>query len=149
MNKFYTSIIVNIDGSCCEGTNLYMVSEYIEGYTLEERIREQGCVTENEALKIMDQVLEAMQYVHNYNVIRRDLKPSNIMIRKDNGKICLLDFGIAKDMKSKGLTSGMLTIGTNGYLSPEQAEGITIDSRTDIYSLGCVLYYILSVTHFF
>ncbi len=147
MNTFDHDNIVRMHASFSEGSNIYLVMEYIEGETLEKHVRDRGRLEEKDAVRILDQVLDAMQYVHSKGVIHRDIKPSNVMIRKDNGKICLLDFGIAKDLKGRGLTTGQLTIGTNGYMSPEQAEGYQVDHRTDIYSLGCVLYYMLTGAH--
>lgn len=147
MNTFDHDNIVRMYASFSEDSNIYLVMEYIEGETLEKYVRDRGRLEEKDAVRILDQVLDAMQYVHSKGVIHRDIKPSNVMIRKDNGKICLLDFGIAKDLKGRGLTTGQLTIGTNGYMSPEQAEGYQVDHRTDIYSLGCVLYYMLTGAH--
>lgn len=147
MSTFDHDNIVRMHASFSEGSNIYLVMEYIEGETFEKYVRDRGRLEEKDAVRILDQVLDAMQYVHSKGVIHRDIKPSNVMIRKDNGKICLLDFGIAKDLKGRGLTTGQLTIGTNGYMSPEQAEGYQVDHRTDIYSLGCVLYYMLTGAH--
>lgn len=123
--------------------DIYLVMEFVKGRTLEEIIRKEGALDEQRAIGIMSDVLKALAHVHQNGIVHRDLKPSNIMVR-DNGTVCLLDFGIAKDINGKGLTVGQLTIGTTGYMSPEQAEGLNIDGRSDIYSLGCVLYYLLT-----
>ena len=127
--------------------NLFLPMEFVQGKTIEQYIRQNGPMSGNKAIEVMEKVLEAMQYVHNHDCIHRDIKPSNIMIR-DDGRICIIDFGIAKDSEvgSSGKTVGRI-IGTDGYMSPEQATGLNIDIRTDIYSLGCVLYFMLTGQH--
>lgn len=126
--------------------NLYLPMEYVEGETIEHAVNYNGVFSAEKAIDLMIQILDALQYVHSRNVIHRDMKPSNIMIRP-NGKICIIDFGIAKDAKiGSGHTVGRV-IGTDGYMSPEQANGLNIDSRTDIYSLGCVFYFLLTGKH--
>ena len=123
--------------------NLYLPMEFVEGETISQHVRKYGAYSEAEGLQLMCQILDAMQYVYSQNKIHRDIKPSNIMLRPEGG-ICIIDFGIAKDTHiSTGMTVGNV-IGTSGYMSPEQATGLNIDHRTDIYSLGCLLYYILS-----
>ena len=95
---------------------------------------------------ILYQILCGMLYIHSAGVIHRDIKPSNIMLRPD-GSICVIDFGVAKDARTHtGKTIGYV-IGTDGYMSPEQAQGDSIDYRTDIYSLGCLLYYMVTGQH--
>lgn len=126
--------------------NLYLPMEYIEGETLEQHIKRNGPYTEFDAKDLMGKILEAIAYIHSKGCIHRDIKPSNIMLRPDNS-ICIIDFGIVKDMKiSTGQTLGRI-IGTDGYMSPEQANGDSIDHRTDIYSLGCLLFYMLTGQH--
>jgi hypothetical protein len=114
-------------------------------------VRRHGVLSEKEAMRIISELLEALQLVHSHGYVHRDIKPGNIMIRPD-GSVCLLDFGIAKDMNRAGngmtsFTGFGATIGTAGYMSPEQAEGNNIDHRSDIYSLGCVLFYMLTGQH--
>ncbi|MBP5562195.1 MAG: protein kinase [Muribaculaceae bacterium] len=128
--------------------NLFLPMEYVEGITLDKYVRQHGGrLNIKETVRILDMVLEAMQYVHQRDRIHRDIKPSNIMIRPD-GTVCIIDFGVAKDARvgTDGATVGRI-VGTDGYMSPEQANGLHIDSRTDIYSLGCVLYYMLTGKH--
>lgn len=137
--------VVKIMGSTFsdEKNNLYLPMEYIEGETIAHHVQVHGPYSENEAIALMSQILDAMSYVHSTNNAHRDIKPSNIMIRP-NGSICVIDFGIAKDMKTHtGKTIGRV-IGTDGYMSPEQANGLNIDHRTDIYSLGCLLHFMLT-----
>lgn len=127
--------------------NLYLPMEFVNGTTIEQYVEKNGPMSEQKAIDTMCQILDAMQYVHDQNCIHRDIKPSNIMIR-DVGGICIIDFGIAKDAKigANGNTVGTI-IGTDGYMSPEQASGTHIDKRTDIYSLGCLLFYMLTGRH--
>ncbi|GHV31067.1 hypothetical protein AGMMS4952_19060 [Spirochaetia bacterium] len=138
--------IVKMYASFEEAGNLYLVMEYVEGETIEQYVRQRGAIDESEAIRLMCETLSALGYAHQKGFVHRDIKPSNIMIRP-NGSVCLLDFGIAKDMNSNGLTVGQVTIGTDGYMSPEQAGGYNIDHRSDIYSLGCVLFYMLTGHH--
>ncbi|MDR1455643.1 MAG: protein kinase [Tannerella sp.] len=140
--------VVKVYDSFETGGNLYLVMEYIEGETVEQHVRQNGAMNEREALRLLCEMLSALAEVHRHRYVHRDVKPGNIMLRPD-GHACLLDFGIAKDMNGKDLTTGLITIGTDGYMSPEQAEGLSIDHRSDIYSLGCVLFYMLTGRHAF
>lgn len=126
--------------------NIYLPMEFIEGKTISQIVQESGPYNETEALDLFSKILDAFTYIHGMSCIHRDVKPSNIMIRPD-GRVCVIDFGIAKDSKTNtGKTIGRV-VGTDGYMSPEQANGYNIDSRTDIYSLGCLLHYMLCGTH--
>jgi serine/threonine-protein kinase len=138
--------IVKMYASFEEQGNIYLVMEYVEGETIEQYISRKGVFAESEAMRLFVDILQAVAYVHQQGYVHRDVKPSNIMIRP-NGRICLLDFGIVKDMKNSSGQSIAQVIGTDGYMSPEQAEGLSIDYRSDIYSLGCVLYYMLVGNH--
>lgn len=131
----------------CNG-NLYIAMEFVEGCTLDKYVRNNGGpLQEDYAVELMCKILDAMEYVRERGLVHRDIKPSNIIV-KPNKEICVIDFGIAKDIHSNGMTTGRCVLGTNGYMSPEQAEGgLTIDSRTDIYSLGCVLFYMVTGVH--
>ena len=128
--------------------NLYIAMEFVEGLTLDKYIRNNGGpLQERYAVELMCKILDAMEHVRQQGLVHRDIKPSNIIV-KPNKDICIIDFGIAKDIHSNGMTTGRCILGTNGYMSPEQAEGgLTIDSRTDIYSLGCVLFYMVTGVH--
>lgn len=133
-----------------EGTqNYYIIMEMVEGLNIEQYVMRNGPIPEPEAVEMMMKILDALQCVHNAHIIHRDIKPSNIMIRP-NGNICLLDFGVAKDMENGGGgTIAGSVIGTDGYMSPEQADGYSVNYNTDIYSLGCVFYYMLTGHHAF
>lgn len=137
--------IVGMFGSFNINNNLYLVMDFVQGITVEKYVSTYGPLEEEKAVKYMKQVLSGLQYVHEHGIVHRDIKPSNIMLKDD--KAMLLDFGIAKDMNGPGLTVGQFVLGTDGYMSPEQAEGYNIDQRSDIYSLGCVLYFMLVGKH--
>lgn len=127
----------------------FIVMEFVEGINIEQYVTRNGAIPYEKAVDFMLKILDAMQCVHNAHIIHRDLKPSNVMIRED-GSVCLLDFGVAKDMSTnKGMTVVGSVIGTNGYMSPEQADGLAIDYRSDIYSLGCLMYFMLTGHHAF
>lgn len=131
--------------------NLYIVMEYVEGLNIEQHVEKFGAIPWQQAVDYMVQLLLTMQDVHSNGIIHRDIKPSNVMLRP-NGQICLLDFGVAKDTTSNNKRGGTIfgtVIGTDGYMSPEQAEGLSIDHRSDIYGLGCVLYFMLTGAHVF
>lgn len=128
--------------------NYYIVMEMVDGLNIEQYVKKNGPIPPEQAVEQMLKILEALQCVHNAHIVHRDIKPSNIMIR-ENGNICLLDFGVAKDMDNAGMTVVGSVIGTNGYMSPEQADGLSINTRSDIYSLGCVFYYMLTGHHAF
>lgn len=101
-----------------EHGNMYLPMEYVDGETIEHHVEMAGPYTEFTAKDLMGKILDAMAYIHRMGCIHRDIKPSNIMVRPD-GSICIIDFGIAKDMKtSTGKTIGRI-IGTDGYMSPE------------------------------
>ncbi|MEP6788140.1 MAG: serine/threonine-protein kinase, partial [Acidobacteriota bacterium] len=134
----------------------YIVTELIDGKTLRERLSHQESLQLNQILKIGVQVSEALSAAHQAGIIHRDIKPENIMIRKD-GYAKVLDFGLAKLSEHKpanassedatraqvNTTPGMV-MGTVSYMSPEQARGNPTDARTDIWSLGIVLYEMLA-----
>lgn len=129
-----------------ESGNLFLPMEYVEGRTLAQVVREQGPFAEQQAVALFCRLLEVFSYIHHQACIHRDVKPSNIMLKPDNS-ICVIDFGIAKDAKTHtGKTVGRI-IGTDGYMSPEQANGLNIDHRTDIYSLGCLFHFMLTGHH--
>lgn len=121
----------------------YITMEYVPGEDLKSFIRRSRELSIKGAISIARQVCEGLMEAHKHGVVHRDLKPSNIMIDKD-GNVRIMDFGIARSLKSKGLTGAGIMIGTPEYLSPEQADGEEIDGRSDIYSLGVILYEIVS-----
>jgi len=121
-----------------EGTQ-YITMEYVPGEDLKTLIRRSGELTLGNAVFVARQVCEGLAEAHELGVVHRDLKPQNIMI-DSKGNAHIMDFGIARSMKAKGLTETGMIIGTPDYMSPEQVEGKKIDQRSDIYSLGVILY---------
>lgn len=129
------------------GDNFYIVMEFVDGLNVEQYVQKYGAIPYERAIRFMIKILVAMQVVHEKRFVHRDMKPSNIMIRNDE-RICILDFGIAKDLGNMGGGTVIGTIiGSDGYMSPEQADGFDIDHRADIYALGCVFYYMLTGHH--
>ena len=126
-----------------ENEKYYITMEYVSGEDLKSFIRRSRELSIKGAISIARQICEGLIEAHKHGVIHRDLKPSNIMIDRD-GNVRIMDFGIARSLKSKGLTGAGIMIGTPEYLSPEQADGEEIDGRSDIYSLGVILYEIVS-----
>jgi serine/threonine-protein kinase len=121
----------------------YIVMEYVEGITLKEYIRQQGRLQPREVIHFTAQILRALQHAHDKGIVHRDIKPQNILLLA-NGFIKVTDFGIARF--STGLTKSVTesAIGSVHYISPEQARGETTDDKADIYSVGVVLYEMLT-----
>jgi serine/threonine-protein kinase len=117
---------------------LVMIMEYVEGTTVAQRL-EHGPIPATEAVTYIDQVLNALSYAHKQHIIHRDIKPSNIMLTND-GVIKLMDFGIARAGDERNLTMTGATLGSLGYMSPEQVKGEPTDERSDLYSVGVSLY---------
>jgi len=124
----------------------YIIMPFIEGETLEARIKKQGPMDPAEAVNMMIEIADALHYAHSRNVIHRDIKPSNIMI-DHQGKIILADFGISKMMGDSDLTAPNTVLGSPKYMSPEQIKGQSVDARSDLYSLGLVFYEMLTGVH--
>ena len=137
-----------------------LVLELVDGITLAERI-DAGAIPLGDALPIARQIAEALEAAHAQGVVHRDLKPANIKIRRD-GTVKVLDFGLAKALEpslataidASTITSPAMTVsgvimGTAAYMSPEQARGDTVDTRTDVWAFGCVMYEMLTATRLF
>ncbi|NMB07196.1 MAG: Stk1 family PASTA domain-containing Ser/Thr kinase [Tissierellia bacterium] len=117
----------------------YIVMEYIKGKTLKEIIREKGKLTLEETLDYSIQIGEALEHAHKNHIVHRDIKPHNIMITED-GRVKVTDFGIARAATASTVTNTSNVIGSVHYFSPEQARGGYTDEKSDIYSLGIVIY---------
>lgn len=131
-----------------EGTEVhvpYIVMELVEGHTVHQLLTDGQPVPINEAVEIMTGVLNALEYSHKRGLVHRDIKPGNVMIT-NTGKIKVMDFGIARALEDSGqtMTSTDAVVGTAQYLSPEQARGETVDTRSDLYSCGCMLFELLT-----
>lgn len=127
----------------------FMILDYVEGISLEDLITKEGAIEPARAMRIFAQICSALAHAHEQGVVHRDIKPSNIIISKiapDHERVIVLDFGIAKILRpsdtggAQNLTRTGEVFGTPLYMSPEQCEGRTVDARTDIYALGCVMY---------
>ncbi len=121
----------------------YIVMEYIEGITLKEFIEREGSLSWRDAVYYTIQILRGLQHAHDRGIVHRDVKPQNIMLLPD-GTIKVTDFGIARFARSEQQTITDKAIGSVHYISPEQARGETTDERTDIYSVGVMLYEMLT-----
>lgn len=131
--------IVNVlDVGTEDGIN-YIVMEYVKGKTLKDLIREQGKIPYKKAVEYGIQITKALDCAHRNNIVHRDVKPQNILVTEDD-IIKVADFGIAKLTDSSTITNTNKILGSAHYFSPEQAKGNYVDYRTDIYSLGIVLY---------
>ncbi len=133
----HDNIVRVTDIGCDEGV-YYMVMEYVEGRTLKSLIDHSQIIEEKEAIQYAIQVCSALSSAHKRGIIHRDIKPQNILIDADN-KALVTDFGIAKSLSARHETESQV-IGSVYYISPEQARGESVDARTDIYSLGIMLY---------
>ena len=128
-----------------ERSRPYLVMEFLEGQTLDEVIQKVRPMPEADALQIASRLCDAIGYLHAHGVVHRDLKPQNVMLCND-GSLRIMDFGIAKAAASRRITFGGFspTLGTPDYMAPEQVKGRRGDERTDIYSLGAILYEMLT-----
>jgi serine/threonine protein kinase/Tfp pilus assembly protein PilF len=121
-----------------QGTH-YITMEYVRGEDLKRLIRKIGQLSAGQAIPIAMQICEGLAEAHELGFVHRDLKPQNVMVDEE-GNARIMDFGIARSLEAKGITGAGVMIGTPEYMSPEQVEGKEIDQRSDIYSLGIILY---------
>ena len=123
----------------------YIVMEYVDGITLKEYIEQQGVINWKEAVHFTGQILAALQHAHDKGIVHQDIKPQNIMLLQD-GTIKVTDFGIARFSRMDSNTTSENAIGSVHYISPEQARGEMTDDKADIYSVGVVMYEMLTGT---
>ena len=123
----------------------FIVMEYVEGHTVRDILRDGAAVPIEEAVEITAGVLSALEYSHHAGIVHRDIKPANVMLTPA-GAVKVMDFGIARAMADAAgtMTQTQAVIGTAQYLSPEQARGEQVDSRSDLYSTGCLLFELLT-----
>jgi len=122
----------------------FIVMEYVEGETLKDLVRRQGRLGGSEAVRILLQLLAALEFAHRTGIVHRDVKPQNVMLDR-HGNVKVMDFGIAR-VGDSGMTEAGSILGTAQYLAPEQAKGQRVDERSDLYSVGIVLYEMLTGT---
>ncbi len=125
-----------------DGGHPYIVFEYVEGETLKQRINRDGALAPQEAIAYAIEIARGLSMAHARNMVHRDIKPQNVLIDAE-GRAKLTDFGISRQLEQDGMTATGRVLGTTDYVSPEQAMGRKVDPRSDIYSLGVVLYEML------
>jgi len=121
----------------------FITMEFVEGQDLSSLLDEGREYTTEETVKLLRQVCAALEAAHSEGVVHRDLKPQNIMIG-EGGRVCVMDFGLARSMEATGMTQAGTVMGTPAYMSPEQAKGMPADERSDLFSLGVIAYQMLT-----
>jgi eukaryotic-like serine/threonine-protein kinase len=138
----HPNLVAVFDAGSEEGVH-YIVMEHVPGETLADVLRREGRLDADRATKIAASVADALAVAHAARIVHRDVKPANVMLTPD-GRTKLMDLGIARSIDGDSITHASSILGTAGYISPEQARGDPVDHRSDIYSLGCVLYEMLT-----
>src|SRR5207249_10707883 len=118
----------------------YLVMEYVDGISLEERLRRDGALPAEEVLRIGLQMTEGLAAAHAQGLVHRDIKPGNILLENSTGRVKITDFGLARAVDDAKITRDGIVAGTPEYMAPEQARGAALDHRADLFSLGSVLY---------
>ncbi|CAN5601992.1 hypothetical protein BH11CYA1_BH11CYA1_28800 [soil metagenome] len=150
----HPNICQTLDFGVSDNHVLYLVMEWLGGISLQQKVSRDGPLAESEVTTILQQIASGLHHAHEHNVVHRDLKPDNIMLSRDHSGstvVHIVDFGVAKVISENtpskdGLTKVGTLLGTPLYMSPEQANGDKVDTRADIYSLGCLVYFALSGT---
>ena len=148
LKKLQHPNIVRCFGGVAEGDRQFYAMEIIDGGTLEDVLREQGAMLWGEVIKLAIPMCAGLEYAHKHGVIHRDVKPANFLLTKE-GIPKLADFGLATVAAASNLTKVGKTVGTIRYMAPEQITGKQLSPQTDLYSLGCVLYELLTGQHVF
>jgi len=138
----HPNIVAVFDSGSDDGTH-FIVTELVDGETLADRLRRDGPMPPGEAVAVAVDIARALAAAHERGLIHRDIKPGNVMLLPD-GRVKVVDFGIARAAGSDTLTNTGVVLGSTAYLSPEQAGGQPVDERADLYALGCVLYEMLT-----
>jgi serine/threonine protein kinase len=141
-NLRHPNIVIIYDVGSYENFQ-YIVMEYLEGPTLQDEIQEGGAVPISQAVSILGQLAGALDYAHQQELVHRDIKPANIIIGRED-RVTLTDFGLVKAAKREDITGDSTAVGTLMYMSPEQVMGKAVNGLSDIYSLGVVVYEMLS-----
>jgi eukaryotic-like serine/threonine-protein kinase len=131
--------IVGVFDTGSEGDTWFIVMEYIDGRTLKDIIRAEGALYWTRAAEVAADVAGALAVAHARGIVHRDVKPGNVMLTTE-GKVKVMDFGIARATAVPSITQTSAVVGTAQYIAPEQAQGLEVDARSDVYSLGCCLY---------
>ncbi|HEY1192385.1 MAG TPA: protein kinase [Gemmata sp.] len=119
----------------------YIAMQFLQGYPLDEFLKRKGCPTVPQVLRIARETAAGLAAAHNIGLVHRDIKPANLWLEAPNGRVKVLDFGLAKPLHTEAeLTQSGIVVGTPAYMSPEQARGKKVDHRSDLFSLGAVLY---------
>jgi serine/threonine protein kinase len=134
--------VVSVIDAGEDGGHPYIVFEYVEGETLKQRINREGALDPQEAIAYAIEVARGLAVAHGRNMVHRDIKPQNVLIDAE-GRAKLTDFGISRQLEQDGMTATGRVLGTTDYVAPEQAMGRKVDPRSDVYSLGVVLYEML------
>ncbi|MET8351421.1 MULTISPECIES: protein kinase [unclassified Micromonospora] len=121
----------------------YLVMEYVEGEPLSARVRQAGRLDPATTMSVLAQAADALHTAHLAGIVHRDVKPGNLLVKAD-GRVVLVDFGIARSRSMAGLTAANMVLGTASYMSPEQATGQPVSPATDVYALGAVAYFCLA-----
>ena len=134
--------IVAVFDSGVDGRDRFIVMELVEGITLRELL-DKGPLAVERATEITSSLASALAFAHGHDIVHRDVKPANVLLPSE-GSVKLVDMGIARLLSAEALTLTLTTLGTARYMSPEQARGEPLDGRSDVYSLGCVLFEMLT-----
>jgi serine/threonine-protein kinase len=137
--------ILPVFDSGAAGGLLWYTMPYVEGESLRDRLRREGQLPVEIAVRLAREVADALDCAHQQGVVHRDIKPENILLARGHARVA--DFGVARAVEAAGagqLTETGLAVGTPAYMSPEQARGSPVDARSDLYALGCVLYEMLA-----
>src|SRR6266568_2283448 len=131
--------IVSVFDTGSEGDTWFIVMEYVDGRTLKDIIRAEGALYWSRAAEVAADVAGALAVAHARGIVHLDVKPGNVMLTTE-GKVKVMDFGIARASAVPSITQTSAVVGTAQYIAPEQAQGLEVDARTDVYALGCCLY---------